>query len=152
LDDLNATTPLSVRKHAGDSYGSRLSSESDLVSSEQGEDEGRYVDDRRSAELEEWHGFQNTTFDSANHDKGSEPGPSSDSRPVLAKSSSGASHYVPPHLREKPSDSNGVEENVKLIRQLKGSLNKLSELNIATIVDNIEALYREHRRHGERPI
>jgi hypothetical protein len=109
LDDLNATTPLSVRvclsykcpskvhlplclqKHAGDSYGSRLSSESDLVSSEQGEDEGRYVDDRRSAELEEWHGFQNTTFDSANHDKGSEPGPSSDSRPVLAKSSSGTS-------------------------------------------------------------
>lgn len=30
--------------------------------------------------------------------------------------------------------------------------NRLSELNIATIVDNIEALYREHRRHGEYPI
>lgn len=30
--------------------------------------------------------------------------------------------------------------------------NRLSEQNIATIVDNIEALYREHRRHGEYTI
>jgi len=36
----------------------------------------------------------------------------------------GASHYVPPHLREKHLDSNGVEGNVKLTRQLKGLLNK----------------------------
>ncbi|KAH9994867.1 hypothetical protein BJV77DRAFT_1059843 [Russula vinacea] len=109
-------------------------------------DGGGSSDDSRSTEPEEWHGFQDTTFDSANHD--GEPGSSSDSRSVLAKFSSGrASDYVPPHLREKPSDSNGVEGNVKLTRQLKGSLNKLSELNIATIVDNIEALYREHRRH-----
>lgn len=27
--------------------------------------------------------------------------------------------------------------------------NRLSEQNIATILGNIEALYREHRRHGE---
>jgi hypothetical protein len=36
----------------------------------------------------------------------------------------GASHYIPPHLREKHIDSNGVERNVKLTRQLKGLLNK----------------------------
>jgi hypothetical protein len=36
----------------------------------------------------------------------------------------GASHYIPPHLRENRSDSNGVEGNVKLTRQLKGLLNK----------------------------
>ena len=36
----------------------------------------------------------------------------------------GASHYVPPHLRERRLDSNGVEGNVKLTRQLKGLLNK----------------------------
>jgi nucleolar MIF4G domain-containing protein 1 len=29
--------------------------------------------------------------------------------------------------------------------------NRLSEPNIATIVENIEALYREHRRHGDVP-
>ncbi|KAI0001466.1 armadillo-type protein [Russula compacta] len=34
-----------------------------------------------------------------------------------------------------------------LTRRLRGLMNKLSEQNIATILDNIEALYREHRRH-----
>jgi nucleolar MIF4G domain-containing protein 1 len=147
LDSLDATTPLPVRKHLNHtSHGSSLSSESELDSSKQDEDERRYSDDSRS-ELEEWHGFQDTTFDSADHDRELEPALSSDSRPVSAPSSSGASHYVPPHLREKYLDSNGVEGNVKLTRQLKGLLNKLSEQNVATIVDNIEALYREHRRH-----
>ncbi|KAH9959574.1 armadillo-type protein [Russula dissimulans] len=59
----------------------------------------------------------------------------------------GASPYVPPHLREKSSDSDGVERNVKVTRQLKGLLNKMSEQNLATILDSIEALYREHNRH-----
>ncbi|KAF8263879.1 MIF4G-domain-containing protein [Lactarius quietus] len=57
----------------------------------------------------------------------------------------GSSRYLPPHLREEfPNTSDG---NVKLTRQLKGLLNKLSEQNISTILGNIEALYREHRRH-----
>ena len=111
LDGLNATAPLLVKvslrllgqkcpskthlplclqKHLGDSsYGSRLSSESDLVSSEQSEDGGGSSDDSRSTVPEEWHGFQNTTSDSANHD--GEPGSSSDSRLVLAIFSSGMS-------------------------------------------------------------
>ncbi|KAF8501675.1 hypothetical protein F5888DRAFT_1259735 [Russula emetica] len=149
LDSLDATTPLPVRKHLGHaSHGSGLSSESKLGSSKQDEHERRYSDDSKSAELEEWHGFQDTTFDSADRDGESEPALSFDSLPVpVPSSSAGASHYVPPHLREKHLDSNGVEGNVKLTRQLKGLLNKLSEQNIATMIDNIEALYREHRRH-----
>jgi len=108
LDSLHATTPLPVRvraklqvsiddaltiylqKHLShSSHGSSLSSELELNSSKQDEDEGRYSDDSRSAELEEWHGLQDTTFDSADRVRGSEPALSSDSRPVPAPSSSG---------------------------------------------------------------
>ncbi|KAI0303786.1 armadillo-type protein [Multifurca ochricompacta] len=55
--------------------------------------------------------------------------------------------YVPPRLREEDSTFNQAEGNVKLTRQLQGLLNKLSEQNIATILTNIEALYREYSRH-----
>jgi hypothetical protein len=79
-----------LQKHLGHtSHGSGLSSESELDSSKQAEDERRYSDDSRSAELEEWHGFQDTTSDSADRDGESEPALSSDSRPVPVPSSSG---------------------------------------------------------------
>jgi hypothetical protein len=96
LDSLDVTTPLPVRvcarlqvsiedaltiylqKNLGhSSRGSGLSSESELDSSKQDEDERRYSDDSRSAELEEWHGFQDTTSDSADRDVESEPALSS---------------------------------------------------------------------------
>ena len=79
-----------LQKHLGHTpHGSDLSSESELDSSEQDQDERRHSDDSRSAELEEWHGFQDTTPDSADHDGESEPALSSDSRPVPVPSSSG---------------------------------------------------------------
>jgi len=106
LDSLDATIPLPVRvcarlqasiedtltiylqKHLGhSSHGSGLSPESELDSSKQDEDEKRYSDDSRSAELEEWHGFQDTTFDSTDRDGESEPALFSDSRPVPVPSS-----------------------------------------------------------------
>jgi hypothetical protein len=108
LDNLDATTPLLLRvcarlqasvgdaltiylqKHLGhSSHGSGHSSESELDFSEQDEDERRYSDDSRSAELEEWRGFQDTTFDSADRDGESEPALSPDFRPVPVPSSSG---------------------------------------------------------------
>ena len=109
-DIFDATTPLSVRvrarlhvsmndaltiylqKHvsySSESHGLSLSSESEPDSSKQDEDEGRNSDDSRSAELEEWHGFQDTTVDSADRDRESEPALSSDSRPVPAPPSLG---------------------------------------------------------------
>ena len=107
-DIFDATTPLPVRvrvrlhvsmddaltiylqKHLSySSHGSSLSSESEPDSSKQDEDEGRNSDDGRSAELEEWHGFQDTTLDSADRDMESEPALSSDSRPVPAPPSLG---------------------------------------------------------------
>ncbi|KAI5122764.1 hypothetical protein M0805_009846 [Coniferiporia weirii] len=60
-----------------------------------------------------------------------------------------ASKYVPPHLRklDSVSGTGGDEVDAKLIRLLKGLLNRMSEQNIDTILKEIEGLYRSHRRH-----
>jgi len=78
------------------------------------------------------------------------------------------SRYVPPHLRNRPdADEKDLELVGKLARQLKGLLNRLvhiqitpdhvmltafyrmSEQNMAVILDSIEEVYRKHRRHGK---
>ncbi|KAI0250232.1 hypothetical protein BJV78DRAFT_1275847 [Lactifluus subvellereus] len=157
LGDLDVITAASHSSKHPDhpSNVSRLSSESEPIDSDQNSDE-EDSDGSRTAEFEEWNGFQKPTLDGAmrNRELNLE---SSDSLFTGVKSSSTStatiqthtrtSRYIPPHLREEPSDPSRTESNVKLTRQLKGSLNKLSEQNIATILDNIEALYREHRRH-----
>ncbi|CAA7266968.1 unnamed protein product [Cyclocybe aegerita] len=58
------------------------------------------------------------------------------------------SSYVPPHLR-KPQRQDDANSGtiLKLTRQLKGLLNRMSEQNIGTIITSIEEVYREHRRN-----
>ncbi|GLB40326.1 putative protein with domain in DAP-5, eIF4G, MA-3 and other proteins [Lyophyllum shimeji] len=59
-----------------------------------------------------------------------------------------AARYIPPHLRNKESaDARHSESMIKLSRQLKGLLNRMSEQNLAGILDSIEGIYREHRRN-----
>ncbi|KAG2154054.1 hypothetical protein DEU56DRAFT_952103, partial [Suillus clintonianus] len=59
-----------------------------------------------------------------------------------------AGRYIPPGLRKQANgDTNETEEQLKLTRQLKGLINRMSEQNIATILDSIEDVYRNHRRH-----
>ncbi|KAH7335592.1 armadillo-type protein [Rhizoctonia solani] len=56
--------------------------------------------------------------------------------------------YVPPHLRQKAdSSTTQTPEQVKLARQVKGLLNRLSEQNIEGIVGEVEALYRSNPRN-----
>ncbi|KAG8700061.1 suppressor of glycerol defect [Ceratobasidium sp. 394] len=60
--------------------------------------------------------------------------------------------YVPPHLRQKVASSDTTAttqtpEQIKLTRQLKGLLNRLSEQNIEGIVAEVEALYRSNPRN-----
>lgn len=55
-----------------------------------------------------------------------------------------AGRYVPPALRVQ-TDSH--EDLTKLTRQLKGLLNRMSEQNMATVLDSVEELYRKHRRN-----
>ncbi|KAG5635726.1 hypothetical protein H0H81_010304 [Sphagnurus paluster] len=57
-----------------------------------------------------------------------------------------ATPYVPPHLRKKEPVEDS-EEVLKLKRQLKGLLNRMSEQNMGTILDSIEVIYRDHRRN-----
>ncbi|KIM84076.1 hypothetical protein PILCRDRAFT_818381 [Piloderma croceum F 1598] len=68
--------------------------------------------------------------------------------PASDETSMVGSRYVPPHLRNRPStDGKDSELAVKLTRQLKGLLNRMSEQNMTVILDSIEEVYRKHRRH-----
>lgn len=55
-----------------------------------------------------------------------------------------AGKYVPPHLRAKPMD----ETRVRLQRQLKGLINRLSDTNLESILAEIDELNRQHSRRG----
>ncbi|KAI9461662.1 hypothetical protein BJY52DRAFT_1357376 [Lactarius psammicola] len=151
LGDLDAITTMRSVKHPGQSPNDLFPlSETGLVPSDQNQDEV-CSDESNSepAELEEWHGIHDTTLGMAaalGADSHTNTSSHHQQRPVKPPAA-GSSRYVPPHLREELPNSNKSDSNVKLTRQLKGLLNKLSEQNIATILSNIEALYREHRRH-----
>lgn len=74
-----------------------------------------------------------------------------------------ASKYVPPHLRK--SAAQGEQKDARLLRQLKGQINKyylyfidplntevcyrLSEQNISTILTELEEVYRQNSRNGK---
>ncbi|KAH9917843.1 uncharacterized protein B0H18DRAFT_687168 [Fomitopsis serialis] len=103
-------------------------------------------------EDEEWGGIQeDDSSDSADDDlkyvvSREHPSPASVQTSVAATPSG---RYVPPHLRNRTKDEDAApsEAQLKLTRQLKGLLNRLSEQNIASIVDGVEEIYRNHRRH-----
>lgn len=61
-----------------------------------------------------------------------------------ATSTPSAQKYIPPSLR-KPATSES-ESSMRLRRQTQGSLNKLSEANLISILGEIEKLYRENPR------
>ncbi|GMF60996.1 unnamed protein product [[Candida] boidinii] len=60
------------------------------------------------------------------------------------------SRYIPPALRRKMALEQGAEreseEVIKLTKSIKGPLNRLSEANIITIVNDINLLYSENAR------
>ncbi|KAG6332528.1 hypothetical protein ID866_6565 [Astraeus odoratus] len=55
--------------------------------------------------------------------------------------------YVSPSLRKQFDSDVDPQELMRLTRQLKGLLNRMSEQNMATVLDSIEELYRKYRRH-----
>ncbi|GFU07060.1 nucleolar MIF4G domain-containing protein 1 [Nephila pilipes] len=68
---------------------------------------------------------------------------------VIKNSESGKSLYIPPKLRRDNTDSEdpNSEEYVKIKRQLKGLLNRLSESNMIKICNQIEAMYMKYSRN-----
>ncbi|CAE6518664.1 unnamed protein product [Rhizoctonia solani] len=72
--------------------------------------------------------------------------PEEQEQAVLPAAHTGA--YVPPHLRQKvDSSTTQTPEQVKLARQIKGLMNRLTEQNIEGIVGEVEALYRSNPRN-----
>jgi nucleolar MIF4G domain-containing protein 1 len=51
--------------------------------------------------------------------------------------------YIPPSLRQPPSDSEAL---VRLRRQAQGLINRLTEANLISILGDVEKLYRENAR------
>lgn len=101
---------------------------------------------------EEWLGFDGPESDGANKERNSMPAQAPVAKSAIDKPTSGI-RYVPPHLRNRQAGSEAEaeklsEEQIKLQRQLKGLLNRMSEQNISTILDSMEEIYRDHRRHG----
>ncbi|KAJ3819076.1 hypothetical protein F5880DRAFT_1625766 [Lentinula raphanica] len=88
-------------------------------------------------EEEEWHGVEQT--DSLCYD--AEESPNS-----TIEVTSSAVRYIPPHLRSEAGNRSS-EEDIKRTRRIKGFLNRMSEQNIASILDSVEEIYRDDRRH-----
>ncbi|KAG9009106.1 suppressor of glycerol defect [Tulasnella sp. JGI-2019a] len=62
---------------------------------------------------------------------------------------SASGRYIPPALRKAAGDTEAVktEAQIKLNRQLKGLLNKLSDQNISAILSDIDDLYQQNARN-----
>ncbi|TFK23605.1 hypothetical protein FA15DRAFT_656561 [Coprinopsis marcescibilis] len=74
----------------------------------------------------------------------------SETEPSIAAPEQGnktPSAYIPPHLRKAQAAQAPSEALLKLTRQLKGLLNRMSEQNMSTILDGIEEIYRENTRN-----
>lgn len=118
------------------------------------EDQSTSTEDQNdgSWEDEEWGGL-----DELSGNDGSDAGGSDDSVDEMTETKESqhsdaqpkaVGRYIPPGLRKQAtSNTNETEEQLKLTRQLKGLINRMSEQNIATILDSIEDVYRNHRRH-----
>ncbi|KAJ7761899.1 hypothetical protein DFH07DRAFT_412445 [Mycena maculata] len=98
-------------------------------------------EDNGSADEEEWGGIGDLDSDEA--DEGAEA--PVDNGPTVKPKARTA--YIPPHLRNRPREEPDSELMVKLMRQLKGLLNRMTEQNIASILDSIEEIYRKHSRN-----
>jgi nucleolar MIF4G domain-containing protein 1 len=74
--------------------------------------------------------------------------------PIATPAAAAPGRYVPPHLRQaaiepvsKPSDKmDAPPDDPRLRRQILGLLNKLSSLNMPTIIASLEAFYLSHPR------
>ncbi|CCM01388.1 uncharacterized protein FIBRA_03439 [Fibroporia radiculosa] len=124
-------------------------SDTEQVASGEEEDKGSPLDGGSSSDEEESVDAERGLGYAERLDDGSDDDKSSSSVPATSTPAAAGSRYIPPHLRKvaQVEDEGQSEEQVKLSRQLKGLLNRMSEQNIASIVDAIEELYRSHRRH-----
>ncbi|KAJ7158634.1 hypothetical protein C8R46DRAFT_1178090 [Mycena filopes] len=111
-------------------------SEEDSASESDSEGEGE----------DEWHGIGADDASDSDEEGSSDDGSAAAEDTPAAKPQPGTA-YIPPHLRNRPRDEADSELIIKLTRQLKGLLNRMTEQNIASILDSIEEIYRNNRRN-----
>ncbi|EJD06611.1 uncharacterized protein FOMMEDRAFT_165363 [Fomitiporia mediterranea MF3/22] len=128
-----------------------VSQSSDEAESSGSDDGGSSATDVSGEEEEQWTGFVSESEESDEEDMGmdEEVPPTKNVAEQNSNTQGSGSKYLPPQLREDASrkKQDNPEVDVKLTRQLKGLLNRLSEQNIDSILKEIENLYRSHRRH-----
>ncbi|EKM78096.1 hypothetical protein AGABI1DRAFT_121724 [Agaricus bisporus var. burnettii JB137-S8] len=90
-------------------------------------------EDSEEGEEEEWTGILSS------HDTGSDKAEGEADAQAITR-------YIPPHLRKSQNEQDS-EAITRLKKQLKGLLNRMSEQNLASIIDSVEDLYRDNRRH-----
>ncbi|KAG7878057.1 hypothetical protein KL937_004205 [Ogataea polymorpha] len=83
-------------------------------------------------------------LETSESDSDSDVGPSVRENPYVAPVPAGK--YVPPALRRKMLENDDSEEMQNIIRSVKGPFNKLSEANLLTVVNDLNALYTENAR------
>ncbi|KAF7312428.1 MIF4G/MA4-domain-containing protein [Mycena indigotica] len=123
----------------------------DGISDEISEEEENYIEEEVEAsqdgndeDEEEWGGINqedNDTNEDQDDDESIVDEVESASKPSTSTT------YVPPHLRKQSQNVLESEVQLKLTRQLKGQLNRMTEQNIASILDSIEDIYRKNRRN-----
>ena len=65
--------------------------------------------------------------------------------PATSSTTTGRGKYLPPSLRDKVAA--GPEDLSQLQRRIQGLLNRLSEANLVSILDDMETVFRDHPRH-----
>ncbi|KIJ67003.1 hypothetical protein HYDPIDRAFT_26414 [Hydnomerulius pinastri MD-312] len=126
--------------------------ESDGISENEDEDERDGDEDEDEEQekggddgQEEWAGFGSGAGEKLDDDRETKAAEKTD---VKEPQPQPAGRYIPPSLRKKAEGATGIDEGlVKLTRQLKGLINRMSEQNMSTVLDSIEEVYRKHRRH-----
>ncbi|KAG6862500.1 hypothetical protein C0995_000047 [Termitomyces sp. Mi166 len=89
---------------------------------------------------DEWHGLGDAEGDEEDREVSNPP-------EILPRAHENPTRYVPPHLRNKENAKEKPSESmIRLSRQLKGLLNRMSEQNMGSILDSIEGIYRDNRR------
>ena len=130
-----------------------LSEQDGMEDVEEGEENSDYVsfdegdfDEDELRELREMEELENSSNDE--QDDGETHMVSAKENPYMAPETSTSGGYIPPALRRKMAlESNDVsEETLDLQRSIKRQLNKLSEANITSIVNEVNQLYLHNPR------
>ncbi|KAF8638284.1 hypothetical protein AX17_002304 [Amanita inopinata Kibby_2008] len=128
-------------EHGDDDDGDVGQEEVDQESILLGEDE---TEDELGYDEEEWDGIDG----SMDWKQGTDDfNPEQTAAPTVGPTSGATSPAPSSQKNTGQHDVQGSEALTRLTKQLKGLLNRMSEQNLTSILDGIEDLYRQHRRH-----